>query len=391
MMLPDVQYVHRPGIVELRWGDPAPELLPAAELARAASHALAHHGPDALNYGADQGPGRLLAALAGWLARTEGHAPPVERIFITGGVSQALDHICTLWASPGDPVLVEAPTYHLALRVFRDHRLHVVPVATDADGVRPEALEAALGGLRAEGRPARFLYTVPTFGNPTGATLPVERRRAVAEIAGRAGLMVLEDDVYRYLGYDAPAPPPLSDLDATGNVIRLGSFSKILAPGLRVGWLLAAPEVVMRLAGSGLVDSGGGLSHFSAHVAAAFIELGLLDAHVEMLRAAYRGRRDVLIGAMQQHLLPGCEWRVPGGGFFVWLRLPEGYNSSALLGAAEAAGVSYAPGARFFSSGGERYLRLSFSLLPPEALEEGVRRLGGVLRAAQPETRGEDR
>jgi DNA-binding transcriptional MocR family regulator len=373
----------RPGIVELSWGHPDLALLPVTGLARAAARALERDGPTALCYGAEQGPGCLIERLCAWIGQCEGMAPPPDRVFITGGVSQGLDLFCTLWTRPGDLVLVESPTYHLALRVFRDHGLELFPVPGDEDGVRPDTLAAAVERLRRQGRPARFLYFVPTFGNPTGATLPLDRRRAVAALAQDAGLTILEDDVYRHLWYDVPPPPPLSDF-APANVVRFGSFSKLVGPGLRLGWLLAAPEIVWRCAGSGLLDSGGGVSHYTAHVVAAFLELGLFDTHVEALRAAYRHRRDVLLDALACHLPEDCSWVRPGGGFFVWVRLPPGYNSAALLPVAEAAGVSYVPGLRFHADGsGERYVRLAFTLLPLEDLAEGARRLGEVLRKAK--------
>ncbi len=379
--LPDVQIVLRPGIAEMGWGHPDPALLPVADLARAADFALRREGPAALAYGAEQGPGRLIEPLAAWLARREGSELPPEQIFITGGVSQGLDLLCALLTKSGDAALVEAPSYHLAQRIFRDHGLRLIPVPADEGGLRPAALVAALAGLRREGRAARFLYTVPTFGNPTGATLSLERRQAILSLANEAGLTIIEDDVYRHLWYDASPPPSLFSLAPFGRVIRLGSFSKLLAPGLRLGWLTGTPELVRRCAGSGLLDSGGGVNHFTAHVVAAYLDLGLLDGHVERLRAAYRRRRDALLDALAHHLPAGCRWITPGGGFFLWLQLPAGCDSAALLPAAERAGVSYVPGGRFFSGrGGERYLRLAFSLLSVAALAEGARRLGDVLR-----------
>jgi DNA-binding transcriptional MocR family regulator len=163
-------------------------------------------------------------------------------------------------------------------------------------------------------------------------------------------------------------------------VIRLGSFSKILAPGLRLGWLIAAPDVMARCVNSGLLDSGGGVNHFTAHVAAAYLDLGLLDEQIERLRAAYRARRDALLDALTRFMPPDCRWSTPGGGFFVWVQLPEGCDSDALLPSAEQAGVSYVPGARFCTDGGgQRHLRLAFSLLPEDALVEGARRLGTMV------------
>ena len=380
--LRDVQYTMRPGVAELRWGHPDLALFPAEGLVRAAEVALLRDGAAALSYGADQGPGRLIAQLCAWLGQREGGVIPPEQVFIAGGLSQGLDLLCTLYTRPGDPILVDSPTYHLALRIFRDHQLDLVPVAGDADGLRPVALAEALARLHREQRRAPFLYTIPNFGNPTGATLPLARRQAIAALAQDAGLTILEDDVYRHLWFDAPPPPPLSDL-APGNVIRLGSFSKLLAPGLRVGWLIASSEVVQRCAGSGLMDSGGSISQFTGHVVAAFMELGLFDPHVELLRAAYRARRDLFCAALARYLPDGCQWQAPNGGFFVWVRLPEGMDAETLLPQAEAAGVSYVPGTHFCAGGdGAGFVRLAFTLLSPEELEEGARRLGKVLQEA---------
>jgi DNA-binding transcriptional MocR family regulator len=381
-MLPDVQYTLRPGIVELRWGDPAPELLPAAPLSEAAALALRRAGPGALNYGAERGPGALLEPLAAWLERREGVRPLAEHLFTTSGVSGALDLLATLYTRPGDVVLAEAPTYHLALRVFGDHRLRIVQLATDDGGLRPEALESALAATAAIGRPAPFLYLAPTFGNPTGRCLDPARRPQIMALCRAAGTVIIEDDVYRDLWYDAPPPPPLEPADRPEGVIRLGSFSKILAPAMRLGWLVASPEVTRACMGSGLLDSGGGQSAFAAHVAGAFMFGGALDTHIDALRAAYRARRDLLAGALGEALPPGCRWRAPGGGFFIWVRLPDGADAAVLLPRAEAAGVSYVPGARFDPAGGGACMRLSFSLLPGADLREGARRLGAFLDAA---------
>jgi len=382
-MLPDTQLFLRPGIIELGWGHPDPALLPVADLARAAELALRQAGSAALSYGAEQGPGQLLMSLAAWLSRCEGDAIKPDQLFITGGVSQGLDLLCTLLTRPGDAVLVQAPVYHLALRIFADHGLALVPVASDEQGLRADAMAAALDHLAEQGRRPRFLYTVPTWCNPTGVSLAAERRSALVALAERHGLLILEDDVYRELWYDAPSSPALGGL-APDMVVRLGSFSKILAPGLRLGWLIAAPALVQRCMGCGLLDSGGGVNHFTAHVVAAYLELGLLDGHIEKLRKVYRGRRDALLAALAQHLPDGCRWQPPGGGFFAWVELPAGCDSTALLPTAEAAGVSYVPGARFYAGGdgGARYLRLAFSLLGAEELAEGARRLGAGLRAA---------
>ncbi len=384
MSLSDVQLELRPGIIEFGWGHPDLDLLPVNAMARAAQAALERDGPLALSYGAEQGPISLIEQLCARLGSLERTTPPVDQMMITGSTSQALDMLCTLLTQPGDVVLVESPVYHLALRIFRDHGLELVPVPADDGGLRVDALEEALASLRRQGRQARWLYVVPTFNNPTGRTCDLKRRRALVSLAQREDLLVLEDDAYYDLWYDVPPPPPLYNLAPVGTVIRLGSFSKVLAPGLRLGWMLAAPEVVQRCTGCGMLDSGGGVNHFTAHVVAAFVRLGLLEEQLDRLRTSYRQRRDVLLDALARHLPEGCDWVRPGGGFFAWVRMPPGVDSGALLPAAESAGMAYLPGARFHTGeGGERYCRLAFTLLPLNDLDEGVRRLGVALRAHQ--------
>jgi 2-aminoadipate transaminase len=378
--LPTVQITYREGIIDLGWGHPDPSLLPVAAMRRAAADALERHGPDALAYGFEHGPGPLRAWLDERIARLEGRAPEPDALMITGGVSHALDQVCTLLTRPGDVALVESPTYHLAVRVLRDHPLELAAVPRDAGGLRLDALAETIGSLRAAGKAPRLLYTVPTFHNPTGGSLAPERRRALVELAEAEGFVIVEDDVYRELAYDAPAPQSLWSLAPPGRVIRLGSFAKSLAPGLRLGWLTADSETVTRITGGGLLDSGGGINHFTAMTVAALCESGGFDAQVERLRAAYRERRDALVAGLREHLPPGCSLEAPGGGFFAWVRLPEGLDAAAALARAEAAGVAYIPGSRFhLDGGGAHALRLAFSLYPPAELREAARRLGEAL------------
>jgi DNA-binding transcriptional MocR family regulator len=384
MSLPDVQYFLRPGIIELKLGHPDLELLPDNDLLQATRVVLEREARQALSYGAEQGPGTLIGQLRARLERLEGPAPASAQMMITGGASQAIDMLCGLLTTPGDVALVQAPTYHLALRIFHDHQLELLPVAGDDDGLRIDALEERIKSLERQGRKARLLYLVPTFNNPCSRTLSLERRRALVALAERAELMVLEDDVYHELWYDEPPPASLFSLAPGGPVVRLGSFSKILAPGLRLGWMLAPPDTVKRFTQSGVLDSGGGLGHFTAHVLAAYIELGLLDQKVEILRSKYRERRDVLREALERDLPADCRWLSPEGGFFVWLRLPPGVDSSKFLPLAEKAGVSYVPGARFYAhEGGESHCRLNFTMASRDDLEAAARRLGNALRRYQ--------
>src|SRR5207248_176376 len=209
------------------------------------------------------------------------------------------------------------------------------------------------------------------------------RRRALVELAAAEGLLVVEDDAYRELAYDGPAPPSLWSLAPAGTVIRLGSFSKAVAPGLRLGWLTADAATVARFAHGGLLDSGGGINQFTACAVAAFCQAGRFEPQVARLRAAYRTRRDALVGALRVYLPPACRWRAPAGGFFAWVHLPDGLDAGALLPRAVDAGVAYLPGALcHLDGGGAETLRLAFGLYPPEELAEAGRRLGAVVQAA---------
>jgi len=380
--LPIVQIVHQPGVIDLGWGHPDPALLPVAGLRDAAGAALDRYGAAALAYGNQQGPGPLLRWLIGHIGAREGRAPAADQIIVTGGISHALDQVCTLLTRPGDTVLVEQPTYHLAVRILREHPLDLVAVPSDAGGLRPEAVADTIAALRREGRTLRFLYTVPTFNNPTGVSLSAERRRALIAVAVAAGLTIVEDDAYRELAYDGPAPSSLWSLAPTGTVIRLGSFAKAVAPGLRLGFLTADAATVERIRGGGVLDSGGGINHFTANTVAALCEDGGFAAQGDRLRAAYRARRDALAAALMNYLPPDCAWTLPTGGFFIWVRLPEGRDAAALLPRAFAAGVGYAPGQRFhLDGGGGRCMRLAFGLYPKADLTEAARRLGRVLGA----------
>jgi DNA-binding transcriptional MocR family regulator len=350
---------------------------------RAAIDALDRAGVDALAYGPGQGPGPLIAWLQERIERTEGRAPDVGEIMITGGVSQALDQICTLCMRPGDVALVESPTYHLAVRILRDHPLDLVAVPVDQAGLQVDALASIVADLRRANRRPRLLYTIPTFHNPTGVSLSAARRSPLLELAAAEQLLILEDDVYRELAYDGAAPASLWSQASPGTVVRLGSFAKSIAPGLRLGWLTADPALVARIVGSGLLDSGGGVNHFTAMAVAQFCAAGLFEAQGERLRAAYRARRDALIRALGEHMPPGFQCASPAGGFFAWATLPAGQDTAALLPHAEAAGVAYLPGARFsLDGGGANALRLAFSLYTPEELSEAARRLGLALSGA---------
>ncbi|HRI56541.1 MAG TPA: PLP-dependent aminotransferase family protein, partial [Anaerolineae bacterium] len=274
-----------PAIIDLGVGNPAQELLPLALLRQAAEHALAQGDAASLQYGYEAGDFRFRTAMAAFLATQ--YRQPVDpgQLFVSNGVSQALDLLCTLHAQPGDVVFVEEPTYFLALRIFADHRLRVVGLPTDEHGLVIEALEEAL----THHRPV-LLYTIPTHQNPSGATLSLPRRRRLVELSQQHGFTVLADEVYHCLSYgDVASPPPLASFVDSGAVLSLGSFSKILAPGLRLGWIQGRGDRLQTLAQCGLLDSGGGLNPFTAAVVRSALELGLQGQHLERLRQVYAG------------------------------------------------------------------------------------------------------
>ena len=377
--LTQTQNVLRPGFVELAFGEPDPRLLPLDAVRRGAALALDREGAGAIAYGESEGPLALRAALAQRIAAREGVPVDADEVVVTGGNSQALEQAVTAFTLPGDVVFVESPTYNLALAILRDHPVEVVGVRHDADGLDVDDLEAAVARVRARGRRPRLLYTITTFHNPTGACLSVERRAALVALAQREDLLIVEDDVYRELVYEGEAPPSLWSLDPKAPVLRLGTFSKSLTPGLRVGWMTGREDLRLRCTGTGMIESGGCPSQFAATVAAALLDGGDYETHVAALRSAYAARRDALAAALRAHLPAGCDFVVPAGGYFLWLGLPAGLTSTALLPHAERHGVSFLPGGRFSTDGEDDHVRLAFSLYDEAALAEGAARLAAAI------------
>lgn len=364
-----------PHIIDLGVGNPAPELLPLDMLRQAAAHALAQGDAAPLQYGYEAGDIRFRTALAAFLAAQHGQPVDPGQLFVSNGVSQALDLICTRHTQPGDVVFVEEPTYFLALRIFADHRLRVVGLPLDEDGLRIGALEEAL----TRHRPA-LLYTIPTHQNPSGATLSLDRRRRLVELSQEHGFTVLADEVYHCLSYGAPPPPPLASFVDGGSVFSLGSFSKILAPGLRLGWVQGRADRLQRLAQSGMLDSGGGLNPFAAAVARSALELGLQQRHLERLRQVYAARMAALDAALHAELADQLAYRRPTGGFFIWARLTDGRDAEQLQEAIPAHGVGFRPGVRFSSQGGlHDWLRLCFAYYDEAQLAKGAARLAAAL------------
>ncbi len=365
-------------LIDLGVGNPAPELLPLDLLRQAAAHALAQGDAAPLQYGFEAGDVRFRQALAVFLSQEYSLKIDFSQLFVSNGVSQALDLICTLYTTPGDVVFAEEPTYFLALRIFADHRLRVVGLPTDEHGLRIDALEDALKRQR----PA-LLYTVPTHQNPSGATLPLDRRRRLVELSQEHGFLVLADEVYHCLSYGEQPPPPLASFVDRGAVLSLGSFSKILAPGLRLGWIQGRADRLQTLAQSGLLDSGGGLNPFTATIVRSALELGLQQQHLDHLRRVYATRLAALDAALQHHLAGQLSYQRPESGFFIWARLLGGLDAEQLLANAKSHGVSFRPGVRFSSKGGLRdFVRLCFAYYDQARLADGVARLADAIAEA---------
>jgi DNA-binding transcriptional MocR family regulator len=374
-----------PGVIPLTYGFPDPDSFPIEELVEAAARVLRERGRDALQYGPIAGPAPFLDLL---VAKLAGEGIPVgpDNLLVTASGSQGIDLITHLLVDPGDTIVVEAPTFIGALQTFRNAEAECEEVPLDGQGMDTAALEALLARLQRQGRRPKFIYTIPTFQNPAGVTLSRERRRHLVALARRYGTLVLEDDAYSELRLEGEPLPSLYALDPEGCVLQVRTFSKIVAAGLRLGYVVTPRALRPRLLQL-KVDVG--TSPFACHLVVAFAgetwgALDRLRAHIERLRGVYRERRDAMLAALAEYAPPGVEWTRPEGGFFTWLTLPEGLDAGDLLPRAAEAGVTYIPGASYFARGsGARHLRLAFCFLPPPQLVEGVRRLGRVIEAAR--------
>lgn len=367
-----------PGVIRLNAGYPFPASVPIQALAQAAGDLAAAEGDLPFQYWGSPSMARLANLLAERSA-ARGIAVPENGLMVTAGAAQALDLAARALLGPGDLVAVEAPTYMEALEMFRNYTDHIFGYPVDQDGLQVEALAADLARRQREGLPLpKLLYTIASFQNPTGATLAPARRRRLLELAEAFDFLILEDDAYGELSF-GPQPVPLKAMDQVGRVIYVGSLSKIVAPGIRIGWVVAAPELVaaMRLFKKDLDHPLGW------GIAAQYLTGVDLGGRVADLCAAYRHRRDLMLKSLRREMPAGVSWTEPGGGFFIWVRVP-GMDTVELLPRALAAGVAYVPGKYFYfgeTGQGRDCLRLSFSYLSPEDLQRGVALLASVLRA----------
>jgi 2-aminoadipate transaminase len=364
----------QPEVISLAGGLPAPELFPIDEYRRAFEWVLEADGASALQYGPSEGYRPLREFLAQRLTRF-GMSCTADDVLITNGSQQALDLIGKLFLDPGDQVMLERPTYLGALQAFNQYQPRYAVVGMDEDGMCVDDAERVL----AREPRIKFIYAIPNFQNPTGRSMSLERRRRLVDLASQYGVPIVEDDPYGELRYEGEHLPTLKSLDTTGSVIYLGTFSKILAPGLRLGWVVAAPEALeVFLHGKQPTDLHTGMVQQMATYEVC--KNGFVDSQVERIKAFYKERRDVMLRALEEHFPSSAHFTRPAGGLFVWAELPESVDTRELLVDAVKDKVAFVPGQGFHPDNtGTNTMRLNFSNVPPDQLREGVRRLGHAI------------
>ncbi|GJQ52251.1 MAG: aminotransferase [Anaerolineaceae bacterium] len=378
-----LKLTEQPDIISFAGGLPAPEVFPIQKFREACAYVLENFGPQSLQYGATDGYLPLREMIARHTSRFSAEVN-ADNILITSGSQQALDFIGRLFINRGDYIVLESPTYLGALQAWNAFGAQYIPVRSDEHGMVVDELEAALR------IGPKFIYVLPNFQNPGGSTLPLERRKQLVKIADKYGVPIIEDDPYGQLRYEGEHIPSIVSLDSeyrgpngghySGNVIYLSTFSKLLAPGLRLGWVVAPPEVIQKLA---VTKQAADLhtSSFNQYVAYEVAKGGFLDEHVKLIRATYKERRDVMIEMMEEMFPSGVTWRKPHGGMFLWSVLPEGMDSSEMLKRAIERKVAFVPGEPFHpNGGGKNTLRLNFSYSSPEIIREGMARLAETLK-----------
>jgi 2-aminoadipate transaminase len=369
----------RPEVVSLAGGMPNLAALPLDSLSSQVADIIAEEGLVALQYGSAHGVPALREQICEIMA-LEGISAHPDDIVVTVGSQMGLDMVTRLFCDPGDAVLAEGPSYVGALGSFAAYQAQVVHVAMDEHGLVPDNVREALAQARKHGRRVKFLYTIPNFHNPAGVTLAVERRAEILEICREYGVLVVEDNPYGLLGFDGQTYPALRSMDPD-NVVYLGSFSKVFASGLRVGWVLAPHAVREKLV---LASESATLCPPTLNqlIVSRYLSTHDWKGQIKTFQENYRERRDAMISGLEQHMPSGCSWTHPDGGFYVWVTVPEGVDTKAMLPRAVTARVAYASGTGFYADGfGSRQMRLSYCYPTPERIREGVRRLASVLES----------
>lgn len=384
-----LKFTEQPDIISFAGGLPAPEVFPVKEFGEACNAVLKNCGPQALQYSTTEGYKPLREMIARHTARYSVEVS-ADNIMITSGSQQALDFIGRLFLNRGDYIVVESPTYLGALQAWNAYGAQYIPVRSDENGMIVDELEAA---LRVG---PKFIYVLPNFQNPSGSTLSLERRQKLVELADKYGVPIVEDDPYGQLRYEGEHIPSVVTLDSefrgpngghySGNVIYLSTFSKLLAPGLRLAWVIAPPEVTRKLV---MTKQAADLhtSSFNQYVAFEVAKGGFLDEHVKVIRSTYKERRDVMIEMMEEMFPAGVTWSKPLGGMFLWGVLPEDMDAADVLKRAIEKKVAFVPGQAFHpNGGGKNTMRLNFSFSAPDMIREGITRMGTTLKELISET-----
>ncbi|HVU14947.1 MAG TPA: PLP-dependent aminotransferase family protein [Phototrophicaceae bacterium] len=366
--------------ISLMLGHPDPATLLSEEFLDTANRVLSSPALalGALQYGKEQGSAGLIEYLVGKINREQSLSLSAENLMIAAGSTHAVDMIARLYARSGS-VIVEAPTYADALHIFRDHDLPLYGVPMDDSGVIVADFAALLERLAETDHPARIFYTIPNFHNPSGRTLAQDRRVEIAKLAQRYGVTVVEDDVYRDLAFEPPLPSSFLALDV--NAIQIGSFSKTLAPGLRLGWIAASAQTISAFVNCGTTQMGGGASPLSAQIVAEYCRAGLWEPHVQALRKLYQMRRDLLLNALDRYMPSEVTWTQPAGGFFIWLTLPERLLGREVKARALERGVLVSAGEGYFINpmDGAHHLRLTYSFAPPAEIDKAAQILAEIV------------
>ena len=378
-----LKFTEQPNIISFAGGLPAPDVFPLKEFREACNYVIDHFGPQALQYSTTEGYTPLREMIARHNARYSVEINP-DNILITSGSQQALDFLGRLFINRGDYIVCESPTYLGALQAWNAYGAQYIPVRADENGMIVDELEAALR------IGPKFIYILPNFQNPSGSTLSLERRRQLVELADKYGVPIVEDDPYGQLRYEGEHIPSVVALDSeyrgpngghySGNVIYLSTFSKLLAPGLRLAWVIAPPEVIRKLV---MTKQAADLhtASFNQYVAYEVAKGGFLDEHVKMIRATYKERRDVMFEMMEEMFPPEVTWSRPQGGMFLWGVLPEEMDAAEVLKRAIEKKVAFVPGEAFHPrGGGKNTMRINFSYSSPDTIREGVTRLGMTLK-----------
>lgn len=367
----------KPEIISFAGGLPAPELFPVEEMQAAIDAVMKEGGKSAMQYGTTEGAPRLREQIADRLLAKNNIRTDIKNILMTAGSQQGLDYAARLFVNPGDVIIMESPSYLGAINAFKLSQPNFVEVPTDENGMIMEELEKVL----ATTPNVKLIYVIPDFQNPSGRTWPLERRKKFMEIINKYEIPVLEDNPYGELRYKGEYQPALKSMDEKGLVIYLGTFSKILAPGLRLGWIVANDEYINKfnlIAQAAVLQT----STFNIAVVSKYIDMFDLDKHVAEIRETYKHRCALMVDSMKKYFPAGVKFTDPDGGLFTWAELPEYINTKVMATQALEEKVAYVPGAGFFPNGGNDHcMRLNYSCMPDERIIEGIKRLGKVIES----------